>query len=568
VTARLAARVRGAPHRLGRRERLAIVGAAAVIAAAGATVWTLALGGPGGVKGALGPPKFVEQALAAGIDHAYGGDFDYVVGGGVAAFDCDADGRSELYLAGGERPAALYRNRSPIGGELAFAPIAARETDLTAVTGAYPLDIDGDKLTDLAVLRHGENVLLRGLGDCRFERANETWGVDGGEQWTTAFSATWETGAALPTLAFGNYLVNPDRLDPDDLCSPNVLLTAADGRRRYDAPTVLAPGWCALSLLFTDWDRSGRRDLRVSNDRHYYTEYGGGEEQLWRIDDGEPPRLYTRDDGWARLRIWGMGIAAGDLTGDGFPEYFLTSIGANKLETLEGSADRPAYRDIAIDRGVTAHEPYAGDDALPSTAWHAEFQDVNNDMLTDLFVAKGNVNDLPDTAMRDPSNLLIGQADGSFVEHGAEAGIVSYARGRGAALADLNLDGLLDLVLVNRNDRTMLWRNVGAGGPEDPRPLGNWLAIRLQQPGPNVDAIGAWVEVRAGGRNASRELTVGGGHAGGQLGWTHFGLADASRAEIRVRWPDGEIGPWLPAEANSFAVVTRDAMAVTRWQPQ
>ena len=60
-------------------------------------------------------------------------------------------------------------------------------------------------------------------------------------------------------------------------------------------------------MLFSDWDRSGRRDLRVINDRHYYRD---GEEQLWRIEPGEPPRLYTRDEGWAAVQIWGMGIAS------------------------------------------------------------------------------------------------------------------------------------------------------------------------------------------------------------------------------------------------------------------
>ena len=63
-------------------------------------------------------------------------------------------------------------------------------------------------------------------------------------------------------------------------------------------------------MLFSDWDRSGRRDLRVSNDRQYYLEGGGGQEQLWRMTNGEPPRLYTSEDGWATLKIWGMGIAS------------------------------------------------------------------------------------------------------------------------------------------------------------------------------------------------------------------------------------------------------------------
>ena len=63
---------------------------------------------------------------------------------------------------------------------------------------------------------------------------------------------------------------------------------------------------------------------------------------------------------------------------------------------------------------------------------------------------------LADYAMRDPSNLLIGQADGTFVEGGMDAGIVSFARARGAALADLNLDGMLDLVIVNRRENVGL----------------------------------------------------------------------------------------------------------------
>ena len=117
----------------------------------------------------------------------------------------------------------------------------------------------------------------------------------------------------------------------------------------YADPTLLSPGWCTLSLLFSDWDRSGRRDLRVANDKHYYRD---GEEQLWRIEDGQPPRLYTRDDGWKKLQIWGMGIASHDVTGDGLPEVFLTSQGDNKFQELSDGPTQPTYSDIAIRRGA------------------------------------------------------------------------------------------------------------------------------------------------------------------------------------------------------------------------
>ena len=78
---------------------------------------------------------------------------------------------------------------------------------------------------------------------------------------------------------------------------------------------------------------------------------------------------------------------------------------------------------MALEAGVTAHRPYAGDTTLPSTAWHAEFEDVNADAFVDLFVAKGNVEAQPEYAARDPSNLLLGQPDGTFVESAEAAGI-------------------------------------------------------------------------------------------------------------------------------------------------
>jgi len=551
------------------RRTATLVGGVAVVA-----LVVVAVGGfvltrlPGGTPTtALAAPRFVEESAAAGIgDHVYDGDFRFSVGGGVAVFDCSGDGKPELYIAGGSKPAGLYRNESPVGGALRFAPFRDVAVDLGDVSGAYPLDVDGDGQVDLAVLRAGESVLLRGLGECRFERANEAWSFDGGHSLATAFSATWEGSASLPTLAVGNYLGIDAAGEPTDTCAENALFRPAEAGTGYGPSVVLAPGYCALSMLFSDWDRSGRRDLRVSNDRHYYDPVNG-EEQLWRVSPAGQPRPYSADDGWVQLQIEGMGIASHDLTGDGYPEIFLTSQGDNKLQTLTSGPAQPTYRDIGLRRGVIAAQPFTGGDALPSTAWHAEFQDVNNDGFVDLFVSKGNVNEQPGFAMKDPSNLLLGQPDGTFVEGAEAAGVLSFARGRGAALADLNLDGLLDLVEVNYLDRVMLWRNAGAGDATQPAPMGHWLALRLTQPGPNRDAIGAWVEVKVGDVTLRRELTVGGGHVGGQLGWAHFGLGPSGNAQVRVQWPDGETGPWLSATTDRFHVVDRGATEIRPWQP-
>ncbi len=500
-------------------------------------------------------PTFTEETATAGVDSVYTGEWQYMVGGGVATFDCNADGFPDMLLAGGASPANFYRNASKRGEALHFA----KETsglELDKVTGAYPLDIDGDGIMDLVLLRVGENVVMRGLGNCRFERANERWGFDGGDGWSTAFSATWEKGASWPTLAIGNYIDRTKEIEPWGSCTDNWLHRPLGTEQKFAAPIPLKPSFCALSMLFTDWSRTGARDLRVSNDREYYE---GGQEQLWHIDPGKPPALYTEAEGWKPIRIWGMGIAEYDVNSDGFPDYALTSMADNRLQTLAtvpaDGKPKPTFKDMAFDRGVTAHRPYMGKDLRPSTGWHAQFADVNNDGLADLFIAKGNVARMPDFANADPNNLLLQLKDGTFREAAGLAGVGSTATSRGAAVVDLNLDGLLDLVVVNRWEKAQVWRNTSTNA-------GHWIEVSVRQVGPNSDAVGGWIEVKRGDHVMRREITVGGGHASGQSGWWHFGLGDLARAEVRVVWPDGVVGEWQGMASNGFEVLERGKPAM------
>ena len=500
-------------------------------------------------------PRFIEETDSAGLQSRFEGEFEFQVGGGVATFDCDGDGLPEVYVTAGVNKAKFYRNRSTRGG-----PIKLQEErsglELTGANGAYPLDVDGDGNTDLVVLRVGEVQVFRGLGACKFERSTDKWALQSGNLWHSAFAATWERGQEWPTLAIGSYV---DRNKPDfpwGSCTPGSLLRPAPGGRGFAPAVPLVPGHCALSMLFSDWGRSGEPSLRVSNDREYYK---GGQEQMWRVSPGKAAELYTAQQGWKPLQIWGMGIASHDLDGDGLPEVFLTSMADNKLQKLEADGSKPSYGDVAFKRGVTAHRPYVGGDIHPSTAWHAQFADVNHDGLTDLFIVKGNVASMPDFATLDPNNLLLQQADGRFVEVGQQAGVASYKRGRGGMLADLNGDGLLDMLVVNRWDNAQLWRNVGAGSADKPLPMGQWLQLRLRQSGGNRDAIGAWVEVDLGARTVRQELTVGGGHASGHLGWMHFGLGSAKTVRLRVLWPYASWSAWQTVNADSFYIVDRQS---------
>ena len=262
---------------------------------------------------------------APALHNVYDGPWEFFVGGGGAAFDCDGSGFPSVFLAGGKNPAQAVRQQI----EGAAARSSSRRSRSTSApipscspTSSAPIriDIDGDGHMDLFVLRVGGNLLLKGGPDCTFTLANKEWGFDGDSGWTTAFAADWEPGQKFPTFAIGHYVDRDAPGSPWGTCEDNSLYRPQPGDKPdYSVRTPLAPGFCALSMLFTDWNKSGVPSLRVSNDRQYYR---GGEEQMWRVEPGKTPRLYTRADGWRHLSIFGMGIAEGDLDGSGYPAIF------------------------------------------------------------------------------------------------------------------------------------------------------------------------------------------------------------------------------------------------------
>lgn len=472
----------------------------------------------------------VFEDLSANLpEHSYTGGWEHFVGGGVAVFDCNGDTLPDLLAAGGDTPAALMINKGEMRFERAPLPV------LTHTTGAYPLDVDGDGHLDVMVLRVGQNQLLRGDGACGFTPANATWGYDAQETWSTAFSATWEENG--PVMAVGNYV---DRNDPDgpfEACDENALHRWTQDH--FETET-LAPGFCALSMLFAR-DASGTKRLRISNDRHYYV--SAGSEQMYDLALG---RFLGPEDGWERVRLWGMGIASRDITGDGRAEVMLTSMG-DQLMQIAGADG--LYTRAPYGLGTYAQRPHLGDDGRPSTGWHAEFGDVNNDARPDLFIAKGNVDQMPGLAMKDPNSLLIQQPDGTFSEQSIAAGVATVDRSRGAAMADLDGDGLLDLVVMNRRAPMELYRNVTQN-------TGHWLGVELAMAPPNTRAVGALVELTAAGVTQTQEIIVGGGHAGGQAGPLHFGLGTAQSVDLKITWPDGQVSQHLGITANQRLVLT------------
>ncbi|MFQ3356384.1 MAG: hypothetical protein ACI85H_000345 [Paracoccaceae bacterium] len=483
--------------------------------------------------------SFTSRSSVLTPSHSYDGEWEHYVGGGVAIFDCNQDYMPDLFAAGGTSSSHLYINSGKRSGDISF--VAGDISPILNTTGAYPLDVDGDKNIDLLVLRVGENQLLRGDGTCHFTPAPASWGFEGGAAWSTAFSATFELGQNWPTFTIGNYVDLSNTNGPFEACDGNQLLRPND--RGFAQSQTLAPGFCALSMLISDWKRDGTPELRISNDRQYYVR--DGREQMFSLS---PLREYTEEQGWPTLRLWGMGIASQDITGDGLPEVVLTSMGDQLLQINKG-AGRMVNAPYGI--GTYAARPYRGDDGRPSTGWHAQFGDINNDGLADLFIAKGNVNQMPSNAINDPNNLLLQQKDGTFVEMGEIAKIDTTHRSRGAGLSDLNLDGLLDLVVINRRADMEVWQNTTPN-------TDHFLSILPLQDGINSGAIGAFIEVAAPNLPLqTSEVTIGGGHVSGQLGPLHFGVGAATHARVRIIWPDQQKSDWVKVETGKHLLLTR-----------
>lgn len=494
------------------------------------------------------------------------------MGGGVAIFDADGDGRLDLFFTNGAavsedttsaRPPdkreprfwnRLYRNL----GSWTFEDVTER-SGLRGTRydfGAAVADYDNDGDIDLHVTGLGGNTLFRNNGNGTFTDVTTAAGaaVPG---WSTSaafvdydhdgrldlyvgryLAWTWESNIAC-TSSDGTVRAycHPKHFAP---VSSVLLRNSGDGSfTDASAPSGIAghPGK-ALGVAIHDYDRDGWIDLFVANDsmqQYLFRNSGRGTFVEVALGAG----VAYDDDGRS---FAGMGTDVEDYDNDGWPDVIVTTL------SLERYA---LYR--AIGRGhfeYASHATGVGRTTLQNAGWGTKFVDFDNDGRRDLFVAQSHVLDTvsrarqgfdylqPPLMLRNEGSSTSPGTGTSFIDVSASLGpaFARPAAGRGAAFADLDDDGDVDIVSANLDGEPTILRNDGGNA-------NHWLTVSLRGTRSNRNGIGAVVTVvDERGQTHSGICSTASSYQSGSDRRVHFGLGGATAVKrVEVRWPSGTV---------------------------
>lgn len=546
----------------------------------------LALACAGLAVHAAGPVVFKEISAAAGIrfvqnNGAFGGKlFPEELGSGVIFFDYNSDGWQDILLVNAKnwpgRPgpashARLYRNKH----DGTFADVSkgsGLDVELFGVGGAAG-DYDNDGRVDVFITAYGGGRLFRNLGDGRFQDVTVPAGVADTGWSTSAMWVDYDNDGKLD-LFVARY-IDWD-VKSDIYCTQN-------GRTKgYCGPTLYKPnsprlyhnrgggafedvtdraGLAAvvskgLGVAMLDYDGDGRIDLFLANDMQ--------PNQLFRnLGDGTFTDVAYRagvavsEQGAARA---GMGVDAADYDGSGWPSLVIGNF-SNQMMGLYHNVGRGLFIDESP-RSVIGRE------SLLSLTFACFFFDYDLDGALDIFAANGHVFDeipgyMQRVTYRQFPHLFHNLGQGRFEEAITKVGpdIGGAIVGRGAAYADIDNDGDLDLLVTELAGPARLYRNDGASTSH---------ALKVQVVGTvsNRDGIGARVEItRADGTKAWALVKTGSSYASQSELPVTFGLGAATIVkDLTIKWPSGRMDAVGGMSADQSVTIT-EGQGVTRRAP-
>jgi hypothetical protein len=515
---------------------------------------------PGAALAADGPLRFVDVTAASGVRFSHdNGAFGQLwlpetIGPGVVLFDADGDGKTDLLFVNGRgfpgrpgrpeeaTPPALYLNQ----GGLRFRD-ATREAGLDG--GSYCLggaaaDVDNDGDADLYLACLGQDRLLRNDGG-HFTDVSRQAGVpqdsgfggfgagalffdadrDGDLDIYTTRYVTWSPESEIFCSGDGGKTKSYCTALLYKGASPRFLRNKGDGtfEERTREAGLGQPEAKALGAVVLDIEGDGWPDLAVACDTFpnlLYRNRGDGTFEEVAVTAGVAYSLTGQVRG-------GMGIDAADYDRTGRPSLVVTNFLREMTGLYQNKGDL-FFLDVAPRQDL-------GRSTLLTTGWGTFFFDYDLDGWLDLLVANGPLDPKVDRAQRQM--LFRNLGDGRLADVTGEAGgdLAAEMVARGAAFADLDDDGDLDVVVAANGGPAKVFENRGGGH-------GNWLRLSLRGTKSNRDGLGAQVTVTAGGAAQTWLVRAGGSYLSQPQVDPTFGLGAAKVAEkVVVRWPSGAV---------------------------
>jgi tetratricopeptide (TPR) repeat protein len=526
---------------------------------------------------AVGVPAFTDDAEAAGLRFVYDNaetalhQLPEPFGGGLALLDYDGDGWLDVYcvqggpFSGSPDPGSsspgpgdrLFHNRR----DGTFEDL----TDRSGI-GRFPRghghgvtvgDVDGDGHPDVFVTRWRSYALYRNRGGGTFEDVTDAWGLGGRRDWPTSAALADLDGDGDLDLYVCHYaawdLANPRicrdaktqaylNCNPLDAEALPDHLFRNDGGRFVDVTAgsgIVDRNGRGLGVVAADLDDDGKVDIFVANDssaNFLFRNLGG-----MRFEEAAHAAGVAGNASGNYQA--GMGVAAGDLDGDGLIDLVVTNFYGESTTY---------YRNLG--GGLFIDATAASGLAIASRrllGFGVAFLDANDDGRLDLASANGHVNDLrPNYPYLMPAQLLAGGPDGRLADVSDVAGAPWRVprMGRGLVVGDLDNDGRQDVLIQAHNQPLAYLHNRTEGGRS--------LTLRLEGRGPNRDANGARVAVVARGRRLVAWRTGGGSYQSASDPRLHFGLGDAPGAEsAEVTWPSGKVQHYAGLSAGAGYVL-------------
>jgi hypothetical protein len=531
--------------------------------------------------GATPPPGqiwFDDATATSGIDfvhHDGSTGQKYLVepvSAGLALFDYDGDGLTDIYFLSGAplSPAPanpsvtnrLYRNE----GHWRFRDVTEESGvgDPGFGLGVAAGDYDNDGDLDLLVANFGHDVLYRNNGDGTFTDVSQEAGLR--REFRVGAGAAWfdRDGDGDLDLLLATY--TQFRLDQH-------LPRTIDGFPCYAGPLDYKP---AASLLFDNRGDGTFADISAAAGIASAAGNGmgvisvdydqDGDADLFVLND-EMPNFLFENDGKGNFQEVGllrgfafsalgkplgnMGVDCADYDNDGWLDLFVTTY-SNEMPTLFRNR-RGLFEDATLPAG-------AGTTTLPHVKWGTGFADFDHDGRRDLFIALGHLDEevhrwRPATTYRVKNQLLRNLPSGRFADISAECGpgLSVNESSRGTGLDDLDNDGDVDVVVLNIATAPTILRN-------NTRSNQHWSQIQLVGAASNRDGAGARVRVTAGGTTQWAEVHLGRGYQSHHGTRLHFGLKQAEIIDrIEVLWPGGGQDSFANVPANQILQIVQGA---------